>query len=86
MRFLYIEVVLYRFLRIECVEQFVYLRCVETCERHIEFGAVKFGEQFGKFVLVPFALYFVERHIERLLALIVEVDHNAIHLGESEML
>jgi len=81
----HIEIVLHRLFGVPAAQQFVYFIRIKTGERYIERARVKLGHQFCQLVLVPFALYPVERKVERLFPLFVQFHSHAVDFRVSQI-
>ena len=80
-----VEIILHRFLGVESIQKLIDFCGIETGERDIEFAAVKFREQSGQLILVPFALNLIERNIQCLLSHRVEIHYDAVNLCDSKI-
>ena len=76
-----IEIVLNRLMGIAAIKEGVNLPGIEAGKGYVEGLGVEVGHDGGQLVLVPIALDFVERDVERLFPGEVEIDHDAINLG-----
>ena len=86
MLFIHIEVVLHGFCRMKCVQQLVHLGGIKACQRYVELATIKFSQQCGQLILVPFTLNFVERNVQRSLLHVVNVDDHTVDLCISKVL
>ena len=80
-----VEIIFLGLMGEKAIQKGVHLIGIKAGKGYVEGLGVEVGHDGGQLVLVPIALDFVERDVERLFPGEVEIDHDAINLGLAQI-